>query len=259
MESSKRPTVPKEKIITVRNIKKIDFDKPFKFIYFDWWFHLLTQPVMLLLTLVAVGYAFYYGLRVRGRKNKKILRKRGCITISNHCHYFDTVFAALSVFPNRLYVSVAQRNFEVPIIRRILRIVRAFPIPSRPLGFKMIEKPVGEALRRGHHVHFLPEGDLVFLSQQIYRFKFGAFYLAYIHQAPILPMVYALKKRIRKGKATDSVRPLICQIFGEPIFPPPLRPDGAFPKEELDVMMVQAAGWMEDTLARYHAENPVSA
>lgn len=28
----------------------------------------------------------------------KILKKRGCITISNHCHYFDTVFANYVLF-----------------------------------------------------------------------------------------------------------------------------------------------------------------
>jgi 1-acyl-sn-glycerol-3-phosphate acyltransferase len=124
----------------------------------------ITFPVMLLLYPVAGLAGLYFGLRVSGRGNKGILRKQGCIVISNHCHYFDTVFAGKAVFPGRLYISVAQRNYEVPVVGRILRIVRAFPIPAKALGFKMIAAPVGEALRRGHHVLFLPEGDLVYLS-----------------------------------------------------------------------------------------------
>jgi 1-acyl-sn-glycerol-3-phosphate acyltransferase len=249
-----RNTIPPEKLFVVKNdTKKLDLSKPYKYIYFDWWFTLLTFPVILLLYPVAGLAGLYFGLRVSGRSHKRILRKKGCIVISNHCHYFDTVFAGKAVFPRRLYISVAQRNFEVPVVRRILRMVRAFPIPARALGFKMITAPVGEALRRGHHVLFLPEGDLVYLSREIYRFKPGAFYMSCLHQAPILPMVYVMTKRYRRDGSEHTHRPRMRQVFGEPMYPPPLRENGAFPKEELDTMMEQAACWMEDTLVRYGA------
>jgi 1-acyl-sn-glycerol-3-phosphate acyltransferase len=245
-----RNTIPPEKLFVVkRNTKKIDFSKPYKYIYFDWWFTLLTFPVILLLYPLTGLAGRYFGLKVRGRGNKRILRKQGCIVISNHCHYFDTVFAGKAVFPRRLHVSVAQRNFEVPVVRRILRVVRAFPIPARALGFRMISASVGEALRRGHHVLFLPEGELVYLSQEIYRFKPGAFYMSCLHQAPILPMVYVFTKRYRRDGSLHTHRPRMTQVFGEPMYPPPLLPNGAFPKEELDDMMEKATCWMEDTLA----------
>jgi len=253
-EKRRRNTIPPEKLIVVkRNTKKLDLTKPYKYIYFDWWFTLLTFPVMLLLYPMAGLAGPYFGLRVSGRSNKRILRRQGCIVISNHCHYFDTVFAAKAVFPRRLYISVAQRNFEVPVVRRILRIVRAFPIPASAWGFKMIAAPVGEALRRGHHVLFMPEGDLVYLSQEIYRFKPGAFYMSYLHQAPILPIVYVITKRYRRNGSENTRRPRMRQVFGEPMFPPPLLENGAFPKEELSDMMEAAASWMEDTIARYSA------
>jgi 1-acyl-sn-glycerol-3-phosphate acyltransferase len=256
MEKRQRNTIPEEKLFVVkRNIMKLDFRKPYKYIYFNWWFTFLTFPVMLFLYLIAGLAGLYFGLLVSGRGNKRILRKKGCIVISNHCHYFDTVFAGKAVFPGRLYISVTQRNFEVPVIRRILRIVRAFPIPARTLGFKMIAAPVGEALRRGHHVLFLPEGDLVYLSQEIYRFKPGAFYMSCLHQAPVLPMVYVITKRYRRNGSEHTHRPRIRQVFGEPMYPPPLCANGAFPKEELGNMMEEAACWMEDTLARYSAND----
>jgi 1-acyl-sn-glycerol-3-phosphate acyltransferase len=251
-EKRQRSDIPAEKLFVVTNdTKKIDFGRPYKYIYFDWWFALLTLPVILALLPVAALAALYFGLRVSGRENKRILRKRGCVVISNHCHYFDTVFAGKAVFPRRLYISVAQRNFEVPVVRRILRMVRAFPIPARAMGFKMITGPVGEALRRGHHVLFLPEGDLVYLSQEIYRFKPGAFYMSCLHQAPILPMVYVFTKRFRRDGSENVHRPRMRQVFGEPLYPPALRADGSYPKEELKDMMERAACWMEDTIAAY--------
>jgi len=247
-----RNAIPPEKIIPVTgDTKKIDFSKPYKYIYFDWWFRLLTFPVILLLYPLTVGAALYFGLRVSGREHKRVLRQRGCIVIANHCHYFDTVFAGKALFPRRLHVSVAQRNFEVPVVRRILRIVQAFPIPARLWGLKTITDPIGEALGRGQHVLFMPEGDLVYLSQEIYRFKPGAFYMACLHQAPVLPIVYVFTKRYRRNGSVHTHRPHMRQVFGAPLYPPPMCADGSFPKKELAVMMEQAACWMEDTIAEY--------
>jgi 1-acyl-sn-glycerol-3-phosphate acyltransferase len=249
-----RNEIPPEKLIVVTNdTKKIDFGKPYKYIYFDWWFELLIVPVLLVLYPVIGLARLYFGLRVSGGENKRILREQGCIVISNHCHYFDTVFAGQELFPKRLHISVAQRNFEVPVVRRILRMVRAFPIPARALGYKTISAPVGEALGRGHHVLMLPEGDLVYLSQEIYRFKPGAFYMSCLHQAPILPMVYVFTKRLRRDGSENTHRPRMIMVFGEPLYPPPLLEDGGYPKEELGKMMEQAACWMEDTIAEYGA------
>jgi 1,2-diacylglycerol 3-alpha-glucosyltransferase len=257
MEMKNRPEIPEEKIFEIkRSTKKIDFTQPYKFIYFDFWFHLLTLPIFLLCYTLATFCRFFFGLRVVGCRNKQILPKRGCLTISNHCHYFDTVFAGLTVFPKRLYISVVQRNFEVPIVRSLLRVLRAFPIPANRVGLRLITEPIGEALRRGYHVHFLPEGELVHLSQTIYRFRLGAFYQSYLHQAPILPMVYVFKRRRLFGKELGPNWIKMTLVFGEPIYPPKPRENQNFPKEDLSRMSETAAVWMERILAEHHGERP---
>jgi 1-acyl-sn-glycerol-3-phosphate acyltransferase len=255
MKRRPRRKIPADKLFVVtRNTEKIDFRKKFTFIYFDWWFELLALPTLLFCYLLAASCALYCSLRVTGLRHLRVLRRQGCITVSNHCHYFDTVFAAFVLFPRRLYVSVAQRNYEVPIVRRILRLVRAFPIPADPRGFAMVAGPVGEALRRGHHVHFLPEGDLVYLSQEVFRFKSGAFRLAYLHQAPILPMVFVLTPRRLFGREQSPHWPRVRLVVGEPLSPPPRREDGALPREAIREMMEKVAGWMEATIASYHEQ-----
>ena len=254
MNPRQRREIPKERLFVVkRNTKKIDFKKKYTFIHFSWWFLLLDFPIFLLIWLLGVLCAVYFGLRVTGLRHRRILRRQGCITVSNHCHYFDTVFASTVAFPQRLYISVAQRNFEVPIVRRLLRLARAFPIPANLHGFQMITGPVGEALRRGHHVHFLPEGELVYLSQEIFRFRSGAFRMAYLHQAPILPMVFVLTPRRIFGKEHPHW-PRIRMVYGEPVFPPARREDGTFPRQEIADQMEKVAAWMEDTLACYHPQ-----
>ncbi len=252
MEDTIRPEIPKDKIIEVNNIHKIDFNKPFKFIYMDWWYEILVQVPFLLAYIMVIFCAIFFGFRIKGRKNLKALGKQGCITISNHCHYFDTILANYVVLPRALHTAVAQRNFEVPYARRILRILRAFPIPANGRGLQMISDSVGEALKKKHHIHFLPEGNLVMYSQTIYRFKPGAFILAYRHQAPILPMVYRIRRRKLFGKEMGPAWIKMTMEVGEPIFPEKIPRGEKASKEQIDAMSEKAASFMEKAIADYH-------
>ncbi len=245
-----RPEVPEEEIIEVHNSKKLDFTRPYKFIYNEWWFDILTFPLFLLVGFMTFFAARYYGLRVRGRKNFRQMKKTGCIVVSNHCHYWDTVFTSYRHFPRKLFITVVQRNFEVPFARTLQRLLRALPIPASPVGFKMITEPIGEVIKKGHHVMFLPEGELVVNSQTIHRFRPGAFYQSYIHQVPILPFVYIIKKRRLFGREIGWTR--FTQVIGEPVYPPALTGDDRFPKKELDEYAEIVASWMEDRISEYH-------
>lgn len=248
-----RPEIPAEKIIEVRNnTKKIDFSKPYLFIRTGLLYDLLLIPFWFLALFFVGGSAVWLGLKVKGRKNLRVMKKQGCIVVSNHCHYFDTVFTSWTIFPRRLYITVVQRNFEVPAVRILLKIFRAIPIPSSPAGFKMITKPIGEALARGHNVMFLPEGELVVMSQTIHRFRPGAFYQSYIHQVPLVPFVHVIKKRDFFGKDIGAAGARITQVIGEAVHPPKLTGEPGFPKKELDEMADTVAGWMERTIAEYH-------
>lgn len=251
MNRTIRPDIPQDKIIRVKNSRRIDFSKPYKFIYMDWWYELLIAIPYLITYIILIFSALFFGLRIIGRKNLKILAKQGCITISNHCHYFDTVFASFAVLPRPLHTAVAQRNFEVPKVRKLLRIFRCFPVPSNVRGLEMISVAAGEALARKHHIHFLPEGDLVMYSQTIHRFKPGAFFLSYRHQAPIVPMVYIIKPRKFFGKPMGASWVKLILVIGEPFFPPRLRDFGAVQSEEIEEMSDKAALWMEQTIAAY--------
>lgn len=256
IKEKERPEVPQEEIIEVNNTKKIDFKKPYRFIYTQWWFNLYAVPFYLLAYFTGVLCSiFFLGLKVVDRKKvRKLMRKRGCIIVSNHCHYFDTVYASMIQFPRRVHVSVVQRNFEVPIVRRILRLVFAFPIPSSASGLKMITKSIGDVLKRKQHVLFLPEGNLVYLSQTIYKFRLGAFQQSYYHQAPIVPMVYVLKRRRIFGKEMPRNWVKMICIFGDPIMPVPLTDDCTAPKKELQEMADWVADWMENTIQTYQAK-----
>jgi len=255
VDKKERPEVPIEEIIKVNNTIGIDFRKPYQFIYDQWWFHVMSIPVCFIIVILAnLASLFFYGLKVIDRhKVKKLMRRKGCILVSNHCHYMDTVYASIILYPRRLNISVVQRNFEVPYIRHLLWLVKAFPIPASHSGLRMITKPVGKALKKGQHVLFLPEGNLVYLSQKIYRFKLGAFQQSYLHQAPVIPMVYVLKRRrlFRKELPRGFVK--MIAVFGDPVMPPPLSDNNETPKEALEKIADSVADWMENTIQTYQS------
>lgn len=254
MNGTLRPEIPQDKIIQVNNSKKINFSKPYKFIYFDWWFDLLTfLPYLICCVLFSISSVFF-SFKVKGRRNLKHFRGKGHIIISNHCHYFDTVLINCVLFPRFVHTSVAQRNFEVPYARRILRILRAFPIPAGRIGLKMIEKPIKEAIKRKRNILFLPEGELVYLSQTIHRFKPGAFIQSYIHQVPIIPMVYVMKPRKILGKKLGPNWIKMTLVVGEPLTPPPFAEGSKIPRELIDDMSDKAATWMENQIQKYSEE-----
>ena len=254
MDNKDRPEVPKDKIIKVNNCKKIDFEKPFTFIYFNWWFEILSFFPFLLCYVICLFVSQYFSFHVVGRKNMRILRKQGCITISNHCHYFDTILTNYVLWPRHLYTSVVQRNFEVPKIRYLLRILRAFPIPSKN-GLEMIAPTVKEVVRRKRHIHILPEGNLVHRGQTIHRFRSGAFVLSCLHQIPIVPIVFVLHKRTLFGKQMNPPWIKITMVVGEPIFSPKLQSDGTVPHDKIEQIMNQTATWMDETIIAYHPDD----
>ena len=148
------------------------------------------------------------------------------------------------LWPKRLYISVVQRNFEVPIARTALWLVNCFPIPASASGLKMITSSVGSVLKRKKHVLFMPEGNLVYLSQKIYRFRLGGFQQAYYHQAPLVPIVYVLKRRKIFGKEMSKHWVKMICVFGDPVLPPPLRDDQELPKRNCKIWLMRLrAGW----------------
>jgi len=255
MEAKERKEIQEEQIIQVKNTKKINFQKPYKFIYTQWWFNLFGVPFCILVVILSYLISFFFlGLKIVGRKKvRKLMRKNGCVLVSNHCHYFDTVYAGVHLWPKRVHISVAQRNLEVPIVRTILRLVYAFPIPSSATGLKMITKSIGNILRKKQHVLFLPEGNLIHLNQTIYRFRLGAFQQSYIHQAPLIPMVYVLKRRSLFGNELPKNWVKMICIYGDPVMPAPIHEDDSVIKKGLRETADQVADWMENTIQTYQA------
>lgn len=178
------------------------------------WHYFVLSIVALLL------YPFntlWYGLKIRGRKHLKALRGIGFVSVSNHVHPMDCTFVNLAMFPKRLYYMTLSSNFKIPVIRWIIRILGAIPIPEKVSSKKEMLEAMEQALYTGSAVHIYPEGILRPYYPHLRKCKSGAFHLAYTAGKPIVPMVMTYRKP--RGIYALKRKPCITLTVLEPILP----------------------------------------
>ena len=85
-------------------------------------------------------------------------------------------------------------NFEIPVIRHIIRLLHAFPIPEGLHNKEKFFLSINKLLKENKTVHFYPEASLWPYYKKLRKFKNGAFKLAVENNVPIVPMVYKFVK-----------------------------------------------------------------
>ena len=185
--------------------KVINFTLPFLFI--SKFFRMLAIPLLFIIDRA------FWGLKIKGVRNLKLLKRRGAITVANHVHTMDATFVSLGTFPRNMNFSSIKGNFEIPVVRWIVRILGGFPIPETTAGLMRFTKDIGRALQKGRLIHFYPEAALWPYHKKLRPFKNGAFRYAVQFDVPVLPSVIVFKERkLRK--------PAARLIILEPIEPP---------------------------------------
>ncbi len=245
----------REQQVPMPSVYPLKITDDYVFIRTDLWYRIVSSFTYTLFAIfLGLGYFNILGRhRIVGKKNLKPLRKKGFITVANHCHIFDTVLTGLALRPRSAWFASVQRNFEAPYYRKMFRWSKGFPIPDGLFGIKQIIKPVSEAVHTGKIVHFFPEAELWHLYQGIDHFQRGAFYIAHHANCPVVPMVHLFKPRTFFGKQISKNILTIKTVIGEPIYPEVPVTDG----KSMDLKSVQnmtdkAKRWMEEEMNKYH-------
>lgn len=169
------------------------------------------------LLLVIIINKLVFRLKVTGRSNLSAISKTGCFLISNHTLYLDPAIIAHAISPRRTLFSALQSTFKIPVIGKYIRFLGAFPIPENN-GLGKIVKPIKEALDKGWLIHFFPEGELHHFSQDIDEFQNGVFFLAYLLNRPVIPIILILYPRTLFGFRINRYFIRVKAVIGEPIY-----------------------------------------
>lgn len=158
-----------------------------------------------------------FGFRIENKKNLKKV-KYGKITISNHIHPMDCTMNGLVNFPKRTYYPTLASNFKIPLIRHIIRILYAIPIPEKRSHKEKFIEQIEQAIKKGKTIHMYPEGALWPYYEEIRDFKKGAFVMAVETESPIVPIVYQFEEPKGIYRLYKKKKCIYAKVL-EPIYP----------------------------------------
>lgn len=159
-----------------------------------------------------------FGFRIRGKENIRKVIKTGAVTICNHVHPMDCTFLFTAFWRKRMYYLTLSSNFQIPLIRHIIRIFGAIPISNNISAKQEMRQAMNSALQKGRFVQIYPEGILRPYYASLRPFQNGAFHMAYINNKPILPAVITFREPKGLYKIYKR-KPCIQLTVLDPIYP----------------------------------------
>jgi len=193
----------------------------YNFFYQSKFKYFMSRVVMIFVGCLLMPFILIFtGLRIRGRKNYKKVKKKGCILISNHINPGDAFFTGWTLMRRRVYITSLQSNLGLPFgFGKLIRIMGAVPIPEERKQIPRFREQFIKEIERKRKILVYPEAALIPFCDHIRPFKKGAFRLALVDDTPILPIVYTYRKpkflyRLFRRK------PCLTLNFLEPYYPP---------------------------------------
>lgn len=159
----------------------------------------------------------FFGFKIEGKENLKKIRG-GKITVSNHIHPMDCTMNGLINFPKRVYYPTLATNFKIPIIKDLIRILYAIPIPEKISQKEKFLTEIKNLINKGKTVHFYPEGSLWPYYEKIRKFQKGSFKISVETNCPIVPILYKFEDPEGVYKLYKKKKCIHAKIL-EPIYP----------------------------------------
>lgn len=162
---------------------------------FNFFSNIVAFIVIILLFLIN---KVLYGYKIENKK--KLKKKGGFVSISNHVHPMDCTMIALLYYSKRVYYPTLASNFKIPFIRHLIRILYAMPIPSSEKQKAKFYNQINDLLKNKRVLQMYPEGSLWPYYEDIRHFKHGAFKMAVDANVPvqIVKFIFVKPKGIYK-------------------------------------------------------------
>ena len=163
-----------------------------------------------------------YHDKVEGRKefnrHKKMLKKYGFITVSNHVFLWDlpTLCVCMKMgFPNiPAWGKIVSSKFG-----KVFSLAGVVPIPEDKSLFRNFYNFIDGVFKENKWVHIYPETGLWYYYVPIRPFKRGAAYFACQYNKPIVPVGYSFRERKGISRLWNKKDPFVTAHIGEPIMP----------------------------------------
>lgn len=191
-----------------------DFDyvnDNFLFNMFSNLLYIVAYPLLIIIN------KFFFGFKIEGRENLEDIGT-GKVTVSNHVHPMDCTMVGLANAPQKTFFTSLETNFKIPVVRKIIKLLNAIPIPQNIQYTRDFMNSIDKLLKDNKTIHFYPEGSLWPYHNKIRHFKNGAFDFAVRNNVPVVPMVFKFNKA-KKINNLIKTRTTITLVIQKPIYP----------------------------------------
>ena len=157
-----------------------------------------------------------YDLKIEGIENIKEV-DGGAISVSNHVLILDCAMVGLAFGKRKIYYTTQEGSFKIPLVRKLIKYLRAVPIPENINNRKYFIKAMNNVLKNGDVIHFYPEASLWPYCKKIRNFKNGAFDMAVRNQVPVVPCVFTFREPIGVRKLFKRKKDVTLKIL-KPVY-----------------------------------------
>ena len=200
-------------------------------------YYLIAYPILKVLTKIV------YDLKIEGRENIDFLEK-GAISVSNHVLFLDCAMVGLAWGLKRVYYTTLEGSFKIPLVRKLIKLLRAMPIPEKIKNREYFIKAIEEILNNGNFVRFYPEASLFPYYKKIRNFKNGAFSIAVKNDVPIVPMVFTFREPKGIRKIFKKKKDVTLKILK----PVTIKEEGLNQKQKEELLKNKVHTMMEDVV-----------
>lgn len=182
-----------------------------KILYFG-----LAVPILGLATI-------FNGIKVKGRKNLKKVKKQGIFIYSNHVSVSDAFKIQTRIFPFKMTNILGYSDaLSMPFFKHLVKGLGLIALPTKGdiKNMKKFTECFDYFIKKKQNIIIYPEAHIWPYYTKIRNFREGSFLYPSLSAAPIVPIVTVFRKSKISKKAKQTL------LIGEPIFP----------KEELTVM-----------------------
>lgn len=174
---------------------KFDIDKDYEYVKKGFIFKLFSNILYygIALPILTILLKIVYNYKIEGKENIKNLNG-GAVSISNHVLILDCALLGLTFRSKKIYYTTQEESFKIPFVRKLIKLLRAIPIPKKIDNMKRFLIEIGNLLKEGSIVQMYPEAVLHPYCKEIRKFKNGAFDIASKNNVPIIPCVFTYRK-----------------------------------------------------------------
>ena len=165
-----------------------------------------------------------FGIRVKGKKNMKMVRRQGVFFYCNHTQIIDAMIVQLFVSgARRGYIVADQDATSIPGIRYLVQLLGCVPVPETPKEHKGFVECLKYRIAQKRAVIIYPEAHIWPCCTHIQPYGDASFVYPAELNAAVVPLCVTYRKR----KFCKSGKPAMTIHIGKAI-----RPDKTLPLAE---------------------------